>query len=135
MFTAAKILLSCLYAHVLYYSVLSATRPLVNQRQTFARSFSPPPPLLLFFRAHFSLSLSLSLHPNQKRSWPNEQVAKRTSTPGCGELTRVLRKATYVRFPFLLFLSCGSLFFFITCRSDIGSRISVFLGNRSRELT
>lgn len=78
---------------------------------------------------------SLSLHPNQKRSWPNEQVAKRTSTPGCGELTRVLHKATYVRFPFLLFLSCGSLFFFITCRSDIGSRISVFLGNRSRELT
>lgn len=116
MFTAAKILLSCLCAHVLYYSVLSATRPLVNQRQTFARSFSPP--LLLFFRVHFSLSLSLSLlHTNQKRSWPNEQVAKRASTPGCGDLTRVLRKATYV---FAVFPSFCSLLAFSYYLSDIG---------------
>lgn len=84
-----------------------------------------------FFASTFPfLSLSL-LHTNQKRSWPNEQVAKRASTPGCGDLTRVLRKATYV---FAVFPSFCSLLvillpFLITCR------ISVFLGNRSRELT
>lgn len=78
-----------------------------------------------FFASTFPfLSLSL-LHTNQKRSWPNEQVAKRASTPGCGDLTRVLRKATYV---FAVFPSFCSLLAF-TCR------ISVFLGNRSRELT
>lgn len=74
----------------------AARQSATDIRQLFLSSSSP---LLPF-------SLSLSLHTNRKGSWPNEQVAKRASTPGCGELTRVLRKTTYVsRFPFLLFPS------------------------------
>lgn len=70
-----------------------------------------------FFASTFPfLSLSL-LHTNQKRSWPNEQVAKRASTPGCGDLTRVLRKATYV---FAVFPSFCSLLAFSYYLSDIG---------------
>lgn len=88
MFTAAKILLSCLCAHVLYYSVLSATRPLVNQRQTFARSFSPP--LLLFFRVHFSLSLSLS------SSYESEEVMAQRAGGQTREHARMRRPDTRV---------------------------------------
>lgn len=77
-----------------------------------------------FFASTFPfLSLSL-LHTNQKRSWPNEQVATRPDAETWHAC--YVKPRTYLPFslPSVLFLP-----FLITCR------ISVFLGNRSRELT
>lgn len=89
----------------------AARQSATDIRPLFLSASSP-----LFSRPLFPFSLSL-LHTNQKRSWPNEQVAKRASTPGCGDLTRVLRKATYV---FAVFPSFCSLLAFSYYLSDIG---------------